>query len=152
MYFILYIYNLIITKINEWGVSMKIPEKVANLLNDQEASKVLSTISADGVPHSIVVGSIMAPNEETICAAEVLMKKTANNLKTNKNIAVLVVKGMESYLVNAEVVERQTEGDLFNKVLEQMKKAGMPMEALWIFKPTAIYDQSAGPAAGTQIA
>lgn len=130
---------------------MKIPEKVMNLLNDQSASKVLTTIAADGVPHSIVVGSTMAPNDETICAAEILMKKTSENLQANKNVAVLTVKGKESYLVNAKVVERQTEGDLFAKVAQEMKKAGMPMKALWIFQPTAVYDQSAGPNAGTQI-
>lgn len=131
---------------------MKISEKVMNLLNDQSASKILTTVSSEGIPHSIVVGSMMAPNAETICAAEILMKKTAKNLEMNKNIAVLTVKGKESYLVNARVVERQTEGELFDTVLEQMKKAGMPMRALWIFEPTAIYDQSAGPTAGTQIA
>ena len=130
---------------------MKITEKVLILFNDPNASKVLTTISSDGMPHSIVVGSIMAPNEETMCAAEVLMKKTAENLKTNKNVAILAVKGMESYLVNATVVARQTEGDLFNNVSAQMKKAGMPMSALWIFNPTAVYDQSAGPTSGTQI-
>ena len=130
---------------------MNIPEKVSKLLNDQGALKVLTTVSSDGIPHSIVVGSIMAPTPEVICAAEVLMKKTANNLESNKNIAVLTVKGTESYLVNATVIERQTEGELFDTVSEQMKKAGMTMQALWIFEPTAIYDQSAGPTAGTQI-
>ncbi|GAA0178394.1 hypothetical protein SH2C18_14600 [Clostridium sediminicola] len=130
---------------------MTITEKVSTLLNDQEASKVLTTVSSDGVPHSIVVGSIMAPNAETICAAEILMKKTAKNLESNKNIAVLAVKGMESYLVNATVVERQTEGDLFDTVAKELEKIGMAMSGLWIFKPTAIYDQSAGPNAGTQI-
>lgn len=130
---------------------MNIPEKVLSLLNDQGASKVLTTVSAEGIPHSIVVGSIMAPNAQTICAAEILMKKTAQNLKNNKNIAVLAVKGKESYLVNATVVERQTDGELFENISEQMKKAGMPMHALWIFNPTAIFDQSAGPNAGTQI-
>jgi predicted pyridoxine 5'-phosphate oxidase superfamily flavin-nucleotide-binding protein len=132
-------------------VNMKIPEKVLNLLNDKDALKVLTTISADGIPHSIAVGSVMAPDAETICAAEIFMKATAENLKANKNIAVLVVKGAESYLVNATVAERKTEGDLFHKVSEQMKKANLPMQALWVFQPTAIYDQSAGPTAGTQI-
>lgn len=130
---------------------MNIPEQAVKLLNDPDASKVLTTISDDGVLHSIVVGSIMAPDEKTVCAAEVLMKTTAKNLETNKNIAVLTVKGMESYLVNATVVERQTEGPLFDKVAEQMKKAGLPMKALWIFEPTAVYDQSAGPNAGTKL-
>ncbi|AOO65311.1 pyridoxamine 5'-phosphate oxidase family protein [Sulfurospirillum diekertiae] len=129
-----------------------IPDNVATLLNDDGASKVLTTVAEDGVPHSIVVGSIMAPDSQTICAAEILMKKTAKNLETNKNIAVLCLKGTESYLVNATVVERQTEGELFESVAAQMKKAGLPMSALWIFKPTAIFDQSAGENAGTQIA
>ncbi|QRN85734.1 pyridoxamine 5'-phosphate oxidase family protein [Clostridia bacterium] len=127
---------------------MIIPEKVVTLLNDPEASKVLTTVSSEGIPHSIVVGSIMAPDEKTICAAEILMKKTSENLAGNKNIAVLVVKGTESYLVNALVVERQTDGELFAKIAEQTKKAGMTTRGVWIFDPTVVYDQSAGPSAG----
>ncbi|WP_320047589.1 hypothetical protein [uncultured Ilyobacter sp.] len=130
---------------------MKMPENVTNLLNDNGASKVLTTVSMDGIPYSIVVGSTMAPNAETICAAEILMKKTAKNLGTNKNIAILAVKEKESYLVNATVVERQTEGELFDAVSAELKKISMAMTGLWIFKPTAIFDQSAGPNAGTQI-
>lgn len=130
---------------------MKIPKNVMKLLNDKEASKVLTTVDPDGIPHSIVVGSIMAPSDDILCAAEVLMKKTAKNLETNKNIAVLTVKGMESYLVNATVAERQTSGDLFDAVAEELKKLGLPTQAVWTFKPTAIFDQSAGPSAGTQI-
>lgn len=130
---------------------MKMPENVMNLLNDKEASKVLTTVDLNGIPHSIVVGSIMAPTEDMLCAAEVLMKKTAKNLETNKNIAVLTVKGTESYLVNATVVKRQISGDLFDTVAEELKKVGLPTQAVWTFEPTAIFDQSAGPNAGTQI-
>lgn len=130
---------------------LTIPENVSNLLNDKETSKVLTTVSQEGIPHSIVVGSIMAPDEHTICAAEVLMKKTSHNLANNKNIAVLAVKGMESYLVNATVLERQDSGALFDKVAEELAKMGLPTHAVWIFEPTAIFEQSAGPQAGTQI-
>jgi len=130
---------------------MKMPENVMNLLNDREASKVLTTVDSQGIPHSIVVGSIMAPAGDLLCAAEVLMKKTAKNLETNKNIAVLAVKGTESYLVNATVIERQISGNLFDTVAKELKKLGLPTQAVWTFNPTAIYDQSAGPNAGTKI-
>jgi hypothetical protein len=86
-----------------------------------------------------------------LCAAEVLMKKTAENLKTNKNIAILAVKGMESYSVNGTVIQRQVSGDLFETVAEELKKVGLPTQAVWTFKPTAIFNQSAGPDAGKEI-
>ena len=130
---------------------MKMPENVMKLLNDKEASKVLTTVDSNGIPHSIVVGSMMAPAEDMLCAAEVLMKKTAENLKTNKNIAILAVKGMESYSVNGTVIQRQVSGDLFETVAEELKKVGLPTQAVWTFKPTAIFNQSAGPDAGKKI-
>ena len=93
----------------------------------------------------------MAPDEKTICAAEILMNATAKNLAGNKNIAVLTVKGTESYLVNAVVVERQTDGELFKNIAEETQKAGMTTRGVWIFDPVAVYDQSAGPNAGTKL-
>ena len=130
---------------------MNIPEQVRALLNDQEASRILTTVSKDGIPHSIVVGSIMAPSEDMLCAAEIMMKTTARNLAENPNIAVLAVKGMESYLVNATVVERQTEGPLFDQVAAELKKMDLTVRGLWIFAPTAVYNESAGMKAGTQL-
>lgn len=130
---------------------MKMPEKVMHLLNDKEAQKILTTVSNEGIPHSIVAGSIMAMDADTICVAEIFMKKTNENISENKNIAVLTVKGKESYLINATAEERLTKGDLFNNVSEQLKKIGLPVKALWRFKPLAVFDQGAGPNAGTKI-
>lgn len=129
---------------------MSIPKNVHQLLNDKEAIKVLTSVNEEGIPHSIVVGSTMS-NGELLCAAEVLMKKTTKNLAINENVAILVVKGAESYLVNGTVVEKQTEGEMFESVKTQMAEKGMPVSGLWIFKPTTIFNQSAGPEAGTQI-
>ena len=67
--------------------------------------------AADGIPHSIAVGSMTAPDSETLCVAEIFMKSTKNNLAANENVAVLTVKGSESYLINATVIKRQVEGD-----------------------------------------
>ncbi|WKY43276.1 pyridoxamine 5'-phosphate oxidase family protein [Eubacteriaceae bacterium ES2] len=130
---------------------MSIPQNVLNLLNDQAATKVLTSVGKDGMPHSIVVGSGMSPNGEVVCCGEVLMKKSSANLAENKNVAVLVVKDMESYLIEAEVIEKQTEGEMFEGVKAELAKVGLPMSGLWIFKPTAIFNQSANPESGSQI-
>lgn len=131
---------------------MKIPEEVVKLLNNQEATKVLTSVSKAGIPHSVVVGSTMAPQADLICAAEVLMQTTAENLKANPNVAVLVVKEMESYQVVGKVKDHQTEGPLFESMKKELEKIGLPCRGVWLFEPLEAYNQSAGPNAGKKIA
>jgi predicted pyridoxine 5'-phosphate oxidase superfamily flavin-nucleotide-binding protein len=133
-------------------MAIKIPEKAMNLLNDPAAVKVLSTVSASGVPHSVVVGSCMAPSPDMIVAGEVLMKTTSENLKKNPKIAVLVVKATESYLVVAERSGQVNEGALFDGMNQQLAKHGLKARSVWTFTPVSVYDQSASPAAGTKLA
>ncbi|MFA7342266.1 MAG: pyridoxamine 5'-phosphate oxidase family protein [Candidatus Methanomethylophilaceae archaeon] len=133
-------------------MAIKIPEKAMNLLNDPAAVKVLSSVSANGVPHSVVVGSCMAPSPDMIVAGEVLMKTTSENLKKNSKIAVLVVKATESYLVVAERSGQVTEGALFDGMNQQLAKHGLKARSVWTFTPVAVYDQGASPAAGTKLA
>jgi uncharacterized protein len=130
---------------------MTMPSEVINLLNDQEATKVLTSVSSEGIPHSIVVGSTMAPEPNLICAAEILMQTTSANLKENANITVLAVKGKESYQVVATVKAHQQEGPLFEKVKAELEKMGMPCRGVWLFEPVEAFDQSAGPNAGKKI-
>lgn len=131
---------------------MKMPEQVVNLLNDKEATKVLTTVSTEGIPHTIVIGSTMAPEANLICAAEVLMQTTSINLQDNKTVSVLVVKGMESYQIIATAKVHETEGSLFEKVKAELEKMGMPCRGLWLFEPIEVFDQSAGSNAGKKIA
>lgn len=131
---------------------MKIPEEVIKLLNNKEATKVLTSVSKTGIPHSVVIGSTMAPQSDLICAAEVMMHTTAENLKNSSNVAVLVVKGMESYQVIGKVKDHQTEGSLFETVKKELEKLGLPCKGVWLFEPLEVYDQSAGPNAGKRIA
>ena len=130
---------------------MQMPNEVISLLNDQEATKVLTSVSAKGIPHTVVIGSTMAPDPNLICAAEVLMQTTSKNLKENTNVAILVVKGMESYQVIATVKAHQAEGPLFDNIKGELEKKGMPCRGLWLFDPVEIFNQSAGPDAGKKI-
>ena len=133
-------------------MAIKIPEKAMLLLNDPAATKVLTSVSSKGVPHSVVIGSFMAPSPDSIIAGEVLMKKTSENLKKNSKVAVMVVKGLESYLVVAERSGHVSEGPLFDKVSEQLAKVNLKARGVWTFDPLEVYDQSANPNAGTKLA
>jgi len=131
---------------------VKLPEKVVAAFNDPAAIKVLTSIDADGRPHSIVCGSIRAVAPNVLIVAEILMKSTAANIKRNDKAALLVVIGTTSYLVNAKVKQRVAEGpmlDEMNKALAAMK---LKASAVWVFTPTAAYDQSANPKAGAKLA
>lgn len=130
---------------------MKIPKKVMELFNNPEATKVLTSVSSEGTPHSIVVGSIMAPSEDFFCAAEIMMKTTSANLKSNPKVSAIAVKGMESYQIVGTVKTRQTEGELFDNVNAKLAEMKMACSGVWIFDPSEIYDESAGPNAGNKI-
>ncbi len=131
---------------------MKNLENVSELFRDQESTKIISTISKDGEIHSIVAGSIMVIDNDTMAVAEAMMKTTAANLEANNKVALLAVKGMESYLVNATVQKRHTDGHLFDTIAENFAKMNIQIKAVWTFTVDKICDESANPArAGKQL-
>ncbi len=130
---------------------MKNLEQVTKLFQDKEAVKVISTVSADGEVHSIVAGSIMVVDDNTMAVAEVFMNTTSANLTANNKVALLAVKGMESYLVNGTVQLRHTSGPLFDNLAEVFAGMGMQIKAVWTFTVDKIYDESAGPNGGKQL-
>ena len=131
---------------------MNLPREILELLNDEESIKTLTSVSADGVPHSVVIGSTLSPQPDLICAAEIMMKTTSKNLQENPIAVVLVVKGMRSYQIITKVIGHQTEGVLFNKIKTEIEKKGLICRGVWMFDPIEIYEQSAGPNAGKKIA
>lgn len=130
---------------------MKNLEQVSALFKDPESVKVVTTVSKGGEPHSIVAGSVMVVDDNTLAVAEVFMTTSSANLTDNGTVALLAVKGMESYLVNATVVARLTDGPLFQAVAEQFRAMGMEIKAVWTFAVDKIYDESAGPNGGKQL-
>jgi uncharacterized protein len=130
---------------------MKIPEKVMKLLSDESSVKILSSVSNDGKLHSVAAGSIMAMGEDRLFVAEIFMNTTSKNIQANKNVAILIVKGTESYLINATALERFTEGEYFETMIKPMSEKGIPVKAVWTFEANEIFDQSATPNAGTKL-
>lgn len=130
---------------------MKNLEQVTKLFQDSESTKVVSTVSADGEIHSIVAGSIMVVDDNTMAVAEVFMNTTSANLQANNSVAILAAKGMESYLVTGKAVARVTDGPFYDAVAAKFAEMNMPIRGLWTFSVDKIYDESAGPNGGVQI-
>ncbi|KQM09918.1 MAG: hypothetical protein WDA05_02175 [Candidatus Methanomethylophilaceae archaeon] len=131
---------------------VSIPKKVMDLIADRESIKAVVSSDASNQPHAIVAGSIIAIDDKTMAVGEILMKRTKSNLSVNKKASFLVVKGMEAYTIDVEVLERQASGpglEQMNQVLKSMK---LHASALWVFKVTAVYDSGATPSAGTRLA
>jgi hypothetical protein len=137
-------------------MTVKIPEEVLALLNDPKSVKVLTTVGADGTPHSIRVGSMGAPAPNLISVGAVLMKTSNANLevakKANKQIAILVNSDMKAYLITATVKDNLTSGPLFDGTNAALKAVGLVASHVWTFEPKGVWDESANYNAGKKIA
>ncbi len=137
-------------------MSVKLPEEVSALLNDPKSVKVLTTVAADGTPHSIRVGSMGAPAPNLISVGAVLMKTSNANLeatkKANKQICILVNSEMSAYLITATVKDNLTSGPLFDGTNAALKPLGLSARAVWTFEPTGVWDESANYNSGKKIA
>lgn len=129
-----------------------LPENVMALVNNPQNVKLLVTASADGQPHAIVCGSIVAPAADKLVVGEVLMKKSSANLQANGKAAIEVVAGMEAYEVILANPVRITEGPALDQMNENLAKINLRAGALWMFDVAEVYNESANPAAGSKIA
>ena len=127
-----------------------IPENV--MAKFGESTKVLVTSSADGQPHAIVCGSIMAPAADQVVVGEILMKRASENLKATGKAAIMIAAGKDSYELVLNNPVRFDDGDMLAKMNEGLAKVGLKAKALWAFDVCAVYDESAGPNAGNKIA
>jgi hypothetical protein len=134
---------------------VKMPDEVFQALNNPKAGKVLATVHADGTPHVIQVGSVMAPSPDMIAFGAILMKETGKNLelakKDKKKVTVLVTLEMKSYQVNAKVKDYVTAGPLLDKMNEVLKGLGLKANGVWTLEPTDVWNQSASYEAGKKM-
>jgi len=130
---------------------MSIPENVKELIKDEKTIKVLTTVSKGGQPHAVTAGSLMLINNNELFVAEIFMNKTSNNMQENDKVAVLLVNGMESYILEAKAIKRYSEGDYFDVMTKPLCEKGLPVKAIWTFEVTSVYDQSATPNAGKKL-
>ncbi len=90
-------------------------------------------------------------DEDTLAFAEVLMKRTSQNIQNNGKLAILAEEGKESYLVNAINPQRHTDGEIYNELVSKFAFLNMPIAAVWTCEINKIFNQGGNAEAGTQL-
>ncbi len=130
---------------------VEIPEPVARMIKHPDTHKVLSTVSPEGEPHSIVCASLAMDGNDTIVVAEVYMHRTCEYLAKNPNVEFLIWLGKLGYTLKGKAVSRLTEGPLFDKMVEAMDKFNLVPVAVWEFKIDSIWDEGVSMTAGDRV-
>ena len=118
----------------------KITEEMKALVKGQQA--FVATATPDGIPSIAPKGSTRVLDEEHIIFSESAGKRTFENIKKNPKVAIVVCDTAQvkclRFSGTAEIV---TEGPLFEKSTEVMKKMGAPApQAVIKVKVEEIYD------------
>ncbi len=128
-----------------------IPKEILDMMKDKGTVCVLVTANAAGQPHAIVCGSFGVIGDDTIMVGEIFMKRSSEYMAENKKVAILVVNGGKAYEMQATVLGREAEGTDIGNLNKALKVANLSARALWKFKVTAVYNESAGPDGGKKI-
>lgn len=130
----------------------ELPKNVQDLFNDEQAVKVLATLSRDDKLHAVPLGSLRAPATDMLVFANILAKEThANMEETHKKggyVSALAVKGGEAYQVRCKAKAYVTSGPIYDGMNAVLKARGMTAAGVWILEPVEILNQSPGPNAG----
>jgi len=130
---------------------VSIPAEIIELMNAKETTKLLVTASAGGQPHAIVCGSIFATPDGKAGVGEILMKRASQNLKDTGKAALTVCAGPKAYELILKNPARADSGPIFDDMKAKMAALNLPCFAVWTFDVAEIWDESAGPSAGTKI-
>lgn len=128
-----------------------IPEPVARMIKHPDTHKVLSTVSPDGKPHSIICASLSMDGDDTILVGEVYMHRTCEYLIHNPNVEILVWLGKDGYSLKAVTTGRKIEGPQYEKMSAMLEKFNLSPVAVWEFKVLEIWDESASKSSGERV-
>ncbi len=135
-------------------MAVKIPKELQEFLPGKEGW--IATAARDGTPNLSIKGSLRLLDDEHLLFADLNSLKTRKNLGENPKVAIMVYDAASrrgyAFKGSAELL---SSGPLYEQVIEGIKKA-MPQlpPAKYVVKVTveSIFDQSAGPNGGKQLA
>ena len=133
---------------------MSIPKHVQEFLPGKMGW--VATSSPDGTPNVTPKGTVRLLDDQHVMFADLFSLKTRQNLEKNPKVAVTVIDtaSAKGYQLKG-TAELISSGPLFKQFEEQLNQAMVslpPLKYVVIIAVESIYDQSAGPNAGKQIA
>ncbi len=135
-------------------MAAKIPAELQEFLKGKQGW--VATAARDGTPNVSIKGSLRLLDDEHLVFADIYSLKTRKNLQENPRVAIMVYEeaSRRGYMFKGSA-ELLANGPLYDKTVENMKKVMPQLPApKYVVKVTveSIYDQSAGPNGGKQIA
>jgi len=135
-------------------MAVKIPAEVQPLLTGKEGW--VATASKDGLPNVSIKGSLRMLDDEHLVFADINSKKTRRNLEENPRVAVMVydAASRRGYMLRGSSA-LHSNGPLYDQVAGAMKKANPQLPPpVYVVQVTveSVWDQSAGPNGGRQLA
>jgi uncharacterized protein len=135
-------------------MSVKIPAELQEFMKGKQGW--VATASRDGTPNVSIKGSLRVLDDEHLLFADIFSLKTRKNLQENPKVAIMVydAEARRGYAFKGKA-EQVESGPLFEQTVESIKKA-MPQLPTPKYVVTvsveSIWDQSAGPGGGKQLA
>ncbi len=135
-------------------MAVKIPAEVQPFLTGKEGW--VATASKDGLPNVSIKGSLRMLDDEHLVFADINSKKTRRNLEENPRAAVMVYDAptRRGFMIRG-ACELLSSGPVYEQTAAAIKKA-MPQlpPPQYVVRITveSVWDQSAGPGGGRQIA
>jgi len=135
-------------------VSVKISAELQEFIKGKQGW--VATASRDGTPNVSIKGSLRVLDAEHLLFADIFSLKTRNNLKENPRVAIMVFdpESRRGYAFKGKA-EQLDNGPIFDQTVESIRKTMPQLPAPKYVVTVAvesIWDQSAGPAGGKQIA
>jgi hypothetical protein len=116
----------------------------------------VATATKEGVPNVTPKGTVRVTDDQHVIFADLFSLKTRQNLEQNSHVAVTVIEPgtAKGYQIKG-TAELISSGPLYDQMAEQLKQANPSLPSpKYVVKIAveSVYDQSAGPDAGKQIA
>ena len=134
--------------------AVKISEELQEFIKGKEGW--IATASRDGTPNVSIKGSLRVLDGEHLVFADLSSLKTRKNLQENPKVAIMVYDpgSRRGYAFKGKA-EQVDSGALFDQTVESIRKVMPQLPApKYVVKVTveSIWDQSAGPGGGKQLA
>ncbi len=125
-------------------------KEIRDLIADAEATKVLATLDADGVPHAVVKQSLQIGEDGNIIYLELLESSRTNrnlvrSIWFDRKVAVIVTgRGGQSYQIKGKPLKTHITGPLFQKHYTAVRErlGEVDLAAVWVIEPDEVIEES----------
>lgn len=131
-------------------MAIELPEEITELFNRADTVKVITTVSAEGVPHVAAKGSLHLNGNGEIILLELLETSQTNKNLTyslwfQKKVAIgLYTPDRRSYLIEADPYKDLIHGHQFEEYYRAVREKvpGSDLAGVWILRPTSYRNES----------